>query len=168
MIGLVCAIAGFMGMVLCHLAALRRGWSHRHFRTLGLLGVVFFALSVAGAAVWEAWNPVVTFPVMAVVFALFFYGVVIFAYFIFIYIVDSSSATRILIEIEESPERQLSFEELMRRYSLEEKFQDILKDLKFIGAIEEKDGEFRNTTKGERHARVVGGFRRFFHIGGHL
>ena len=168
MIGVVCALMGFMGMVACHLVAMRRGWSRRHFRSMALLGISFFAVSAVGATTWEAWRPSGMAFYLAVATALFVYGAILFAYFIFIYIVDSSSATRILIEIEESPDHELEYDELTARYSLEDKFRDILKDLKFLGAIEEEDGTFHNTAKGERHARIVGGFRQYFRIGGHL
>lgn len=168
MIGIVCGVVGFMATVAIHLASLRFGRSRRHFRVLAITALTCLILAAGGASWWPTAEPLATPEAVAVAAVLFIYGAVLFAYFIFIYIVDSSSATRILVEIEQSSGKKRTYDELTTRYRLEDKFRDILKDLQYLKAVEQQGGVFRNTAKGRRHARLVGGFRRYFGIGGHL
>lgn len=98
---------------------------------------------------------------------LFIYSFIFAFYFQLVIIFDSSVTTRIMVELEESGGKGLTDEGIRKRYSLDDKFQDELRDMDYMRRIV-KDGEFyKNTSKGVFHARVIGFLRDFLHVGGH-
>ena len=72
-----------------------------------------------------------------------------------------------MVEIDKSPEKTITIDQLKSRYSLEEKFKKELDDMDFMDRIKHKDGFYMNTKKGLAHARVMEYLRKFLNIGGH-
>jgi hypothetical protein len=97
------------------------------------------------------------------VFSVYFFGFLngVFLHFFlfhfylhFIQIIDRSPSTRILVELENAPERKLTLEQLKERYSLDKKIDDELEDMVILGRLD-KDGDFYvNTLKGQKHNKI--------------
>lgn len=87
-----------------------------------------------------------------------------YLYFNFIVIIDRSISVRMLMEIYPSRDKGLSIDELKERYKLEDKFCDEMKDLIFLKRIVQKDGIYRNTSKGSMHARVIRFLRDYLNL----
>jgi len=85
-------------------------------------------------------------------------------YLHFIQIVDRSPCTRILVEIESSPERCLTLEELKQRYSIDAKIAHELDDMVIMGRLEKKGNSYANTWKGRLHYRVFRYLREFLRL----
>jgi len=85
-------------------------------------------------------------------------------YLNFIQIVDRSTCTRILVEIESSPRHRLNPEELKQRYSMDDKIFYELHDMVTMGRLEKRGDFYANTLKGRWHYRLFKFIRDFLRL----
>lgn len=93
--------------------------------------------------------------------------VILFFYHCYLYleqIIDRSPATRIMIELEKSPSKRLTLEELITRYSIERKIELELMDLVSLGFLRKDKDKFFITRRGLGYMRITRAFRDFFHL----
>ncbi|MBI5827780.1 MAG: hypothetical protein HZB22_08670 [Deltaproteobacteria bacterium] len=83
----------------------------------------------------------------------------------FYFIVDRSISVRVMIEIENSPERSLSAEEIQRVYPFKGILDRRLEHMVYGNYIKERDGRYLNTGKGRAQARVFGFLKDFLRLG---
>lgn len=98
---------------------------------------------------------------------LFAYFFIYYFYLHLIVVFDRSVTPRMMMEIANSKDKRIRFEELKANYSLENKFKKELIDMDEMDRIKSRDGYYYNTAKGKSHARIMGFLRSFLHIGGH-
>ncbi|MFA6636248.1 MAG: hypothetical protein WCV56_03975 [Candidatus Omnitrophota bacterium] len=102
---------------------------------------------------------------------LVFYGTVLFFSFFFVYltfyyILDRSVSSRMMMEIERSPERKLSLEELKAFYGAEEKYTQNLEGMLDGGFIKNgPSGRFLCTPKGAFVAGISHFFKNVLRLG---
>lgn len=85
-------------------------------------------------------------------------------YLYFIQIVDRSPCTRILVEIENSPQKKLSLEQIKQRFSIDKKIGDELEDMVILGRLN-KDSEFYIVTqKGRLHCKIFKFIREYLKL----
>ena len=95
-----------------------------------------------------------------ILFIMFF-----FIYLIFYYVVDRSVSTRIMLEIDASPEKRLTFEEIKAVYDLNTKYLNELQGM-INGGFIKKDGEYYfNAPKGTIIARATIWYKKVFRLG---
>lgn len=87
-----------------------------------------------------------------------------FFYLHLIEFVDRSITTRIMVEIEDSPEKGLTLKEIKERYSLKEKLSYELEDMMHLKVISKDSGYFKNTLKGSYYARFIKFLRDFLRL----
>ncbi len=83
----------------------------------------------------------------------------------FYFIVDRSISVRVMIEIENSPERSLSAGEIQRVYPFKGILDRRLEHMVYGNYIRELDGRYLNTRKGRVQARVFGFLKDFLRLG---
>lgn len=108
-------------------------------------------------------------PIIWELFVDFLNGVFIYAFFCYFYfhfvvVVDRSVSPRIMVEIEKSPNKKLSFEEIKQSYNLSDKLDYELEDMIMLKMIERKNGFFSNTKRGKRHAFMVRFLRQYLNL----
>lgn len=99
----------------------------------------------------------------------FLNGIFLFFFISFFYLhliefVDRSVTTRIMMEIESSPKKKLTLEEIKKRYSLKEKISYELRDMIYLKFMSEDSGYFKNTPKGSGYARLIKFLRDFLRL----
>jgi len=94
---------------------------------------------------------------------LFFY--LFFTYLTFYYIVDRSVSSKIMIELEKAPKKEMDFSELIKTYSLEKKYTDQINGMLEGGFIVEVDKRYRCTTKGLLVATIARFFKEMLRLG---
>lgn len=85
---------------------------------------------------------------------IYFYFFLWYFYFHSLIVVDRSISIRMLVEIFTSRGGRLSLEEMKKRYSLEEKFSDEVKDMLFLDRFRVDRGLYSNTWKASMQARI--------------
>ena len=103
-------------------------------------------------------------------FFYFFYGIIIyiflfFLYLIFYFIVDRSVSATIMIDIEESPKKELTLEEIEIIYGIDKKYLAELEGMLQGKFIAQDLGYFTNTIKGRLCARFVRFLKGYFKLG---
>lgn len=83
----------------------------------------------------------------------------------FYFIVDRSISVRVMIELENSPEKKLSCEEIKRVYGFDEILSKRLKHMLDSKYIVENSGYYMNTKKGRFEARVLKFLKEFLNLG---
>ena len=71
-----------------------------------------------------------------------------------IQIIDRSPSTRIMIEIESSPEKTLTLEQIKELYSMDRTISDKLEDMIILGRLNKKSNFYIITPKGKMHMRI--------------
>jgi len=100
----------------------------------------------------------------------YLYGIIIFAclffvYLTFYYVVDRSVSSRLMIEIDRSRDKRMSFEDIKKVYDLETKYDNELNGM-VEGGFMRKDGDYYyNTVKGRFVARCTDLYKRAFRLG---
>lgn len=82
------------------------------------------------------------------------YILVFLGYAQFYFLIDRSVSARIMIEIEESPKKRLRVEEIHQRYDPKSMQTRRLHDMLYGGYVIKEGEYYKNTKKGELHARV--------------
>ncbi len=171
--GIVISTLSFMIFVIAHVSIFHRIHPKRRFRTIATVALLSLVLYSAlfsvclRVEIFSIFSSIIPEVIVDALNGLFVYFFLLFFYFHLIIVFDSSVTTRIMIEIDRSPDRRLTVDQVKSRYSLEDKFERELADMEHVGRIV-KDGEFyKNTTKGSFHAKVVGFLRDYLNIGGH-
>lgn len=93
------------------------------------------------------------------------YGFLFIGYCMFYFLVDRGFSGRIMIEIEEMPERRLRRQDIAARYSMETVLRRRLGEMLEIGRIVVKEGRFCNTAKGQSAAAMFVFVKRFLQLG---
>jgi Zn-dependent protease with chaperone function len=100
----------------------------------------------------------------------FFYGVFLyvclfFLYLIFYFIVDRSVSATIMIEIESSPDKRLTSEQIEKIYNIDKKYLAELEGMLQGRFITEIAGYFSNTAKGRLYAHLAKFLKKYFKLG---
>ncbi len=95
----------------------------------------------------------------------FLYIFLFLGYCQFYFIVDRSISVRVMIEIENSPQKRLSFEELKKPYSGEEIFLRRLGHMLEGNYLKDESGYYSNTKKGRLEARLFGFLKNLLKLG---
>lgn len=100
----------------------------------------------------------------------FFYGVFLyiclfFFYLIFYFIVDRSVSATIMIEIESSPDKRLTSEQIEKIYNIDKKYLAELEGMLQGKFITEIRGYFSNTIKGRLYAHLAKFLKKYFKLG---
>jgi len=94
-----------------------------------------------------------------------FLGMLFFVYLTFYYVVDRSITTRLMMEIERSPEKRLTFEEITKVYDLDTKYRNEIQGI-VDGGFMRREGEyFVNTPKGAAVAGITSWYKKVFKLG---
>ena len=88
------------------------------------------------------------------------YSIVLFLCFFFLYltvyyIIDRSVSSRIMIEIEKSPSKKLTFEELIKIYDVDTKYQNEIKGMEEGSFIKKEGDKYKCTVKGLIVGRIA-------------
>lgn len=93
------------------------------------------------------------------------YGFLFVGYCMFFFLVDRGFSGRIMIEVENAPDRRLRQQDISSRYSLEMVLQRRLAEMLEIGRVVKNDGRYCNTGKGQTAARLFAFVKRFLQLG---
>lgn len=92
------------------------------------------------------------------------YAFLYFSYAQFYFLIDRSVSARIMIEIEESPQKRLRVEEIHERYNPKEMQTRRLRDMLYGGYVIKEGEYYKNTKKGELHARIFRFCKTYLHL----
>jgi len=85
-------------------------------------------------------------------------------YLHFIQIVDRTPTARIMIEIQRSPEKRLSLEEMKRLYSIDRKISCELEDMVVLGHLSRESDFYKITPKGRKHMLIFKNIRNYLKL----
>ena len=87
-----------------------------------------------------------------------------FFYLHFIQIMDRTPTARIMIEIEASPQKKLSLDELKKLYSFDRKVSGELEDLVLFRRLEKEANLYKITPKGRIHLKIFKSIRDYLRL----
>lgn len=169
--GLVLAFGGFVLFLAFHVLLFRLRVPERRFRTMAhitfALGVVLIVLHRITPSDLGFLPPVYTTAGWAVdlLNGLVVYIFLFFCYCHFYFLVDRGFSGRIMIEIDNAYGRRLRAQDISICYPPEMALRRRLDEMLETNRIVEADGRYRNTTKGQRTAAVMGFVKRFLQLG---
>jgi len=105
-------------------------------------------------------SKILNFSVGFMLYAFLFMG-----YCQFYFIVDRSVSARILIEIENSPEKKLTFEGIAKAYDMEDKIKREIEDLLNVKFIKEENGYYRTLPRGYLYSSMIMFLKKFLNLG---
>lgn len=94
-----------------------------------------------------------------------FYVFLWFGYCQFYFIVDRSVSARIMIEIENSPDKKLNFEQIKTAYNMEDKIAREIDDITGSKFVIEEDGYYKNLTKGRLYVSMLKFLKNYLNLG---
>ncbi|MDD4202858.1 MAG: hypothetical protein PHQ52_05270 [Candidatus Omnitrophica bacterium] len=94
-----------------------------------------------------------------------FIGLLFFIYLTFYYVVDRSVSSRLMIEIERSSEKRLTFDQIIKVYHPDTKYENELLGMAQGGFIKKQGDYYINTPKGTFVACITGWYKRTFRLG---
>lgn len=71
-----------------------------------------------------------------------------------IQVIDRSPSTRIMVEIENSPQKRLTLEEIKQLYSIDKKISQELEDMVILRRLNKESDFYINTDKGRTHLKI--------------
>lgn len=92
------------------------------------------------------------------------YAFLYFSYAQFYFLIDRSVSARIMIEIEQSTEKCLRIEEIHQRYDPKGMQIRRLNDMLYGGYVIKEGDYYKNTKKGELHARIFRFCKKYLHL----
>lgn len=92
------------------------------------------------------------------------YILVFLGYAQFYFLVDRGVSARIMVEIEQSPEKRLRVEEIHERYDPKKMQTRRLYDMLYGGYMIKEGEYYKNTKKGELHARIFRFCKTYLHL----
>ncbi|MBN1353327.1 MAG: hypothetical protein JW994_01475 [Candidatus Omnitrophica bacterium] len=98
-------------------------------------------------------------------YGLFFFAMLFFLYLSVYYVFDRSVSSRIMIEIENSPGKKLTFEQLKAAYDADTKYLNELKGMMEGGFVSKYGSYYRNTIKGAMVGKLASFYKRIFRLG---
>ena len=160
--GIIVTFGCFILFLLIHVIVFHNWKKHHRFRTLvliwtGLLPVyvvAYFLIDCFGSA------NIIGFLNGALIYLFLFFG-----YCQFYFMVDRSVSTRMMIEMENSLEKKLTFEEIKRVYDMGDKIFRELKDLLNTKFIIEDSGYYCTTKKGRYYTRIMKFLKGYLNLG---
>lgn len=96
---------------------------------------------------------------------IFVYLFLFFGYCQFYFIIDRSISVRFMIEIDNSPQKALSLEELKKIYTQDYIFLRRLEHMVENGYLEFKNGKYINTRRGVMEAKLFKFLKEILHLG---
>ncbi len=169
--GLLLALGGFLIFLVAHAGLFRWSMPERRFvamvRLAAAIGVCMIAfhrvtpsdLGFLPASSTDAgWG-------VDLLNGTLVYGFLFIGYCMFYFLVDRGFSGRIMIEIEQSSERRLRWQDIAVRYSMEMVLRRRLSEMLEIGRIVVKEGRFCNTAKGQSAAAMFAFVKRFLQLG---
>lgn len=129
----------------------------RHFRFMALLFLmilVFYLILYAFFLNLHLQKYVSFF--MTIKMFSFFNGIflhfsICYLYLYLIQVIDRSPSTRMMIEINHSPESKLNLAQIKQCYSIDEKISDKIEDMVVLGYIKKEAGQYMVTNKGRKY-----------------
>ncbi len=94
-----------------------------------------------------------------------FFAILFFLYLAVYYVVDRSVSSRLMIEIERSPGKRLTFEKIREVYDPDKKYANELKGMIQGGFVRKQDDYYENTVKGAIFASCAKYYKRVFKLG---
>ncbi|MDD5440512.1 MAG: hypothetical protein PHS37_10050 [Candidatus Omnitrophica bacterium] len=94
-----------------------------------------------------------------------FVAMLFFVYLTFYYVVDRSITTRLMMEIDRSPDKKLTFEEIVRVYDLDTKSRNEIQGIVDGGFMRREGDYYVNTAKGVLVARITAWYKKAFKLG---
>jgi hypothetical protein len=88
-----------------------------------------------------------------------------FVYLTFYYVVDRSVSTRIMIEIDNTKDKRLKFEDLKAVYKPDTKYANELKGMAEGGFVRQDGLYYYNTPKGAAVGRLTAFYKKVFRLG---
>lgn len=92
------------------------------------------------------------------------YILVFLGYAQFYFLIDRSVSARIMIEIEQSPEKRLRIEGIHQRYDPKSMQTRRLNDMLYGGYVIKEGEYYKNTKKGDLHARIFCFCKKYLHL----
>ena len=99
------------------------------------------------------------------IYGIVFFGMFFFLYLSVYYVIDRSVSSRIMIEIDNAPEKRLRFNDLLGVYNVTTKYENELKGMREGGFIAQDGAYYRNTPKGMFVGRLAGWYKRVCRLG---
>ncbi|MDD5069504.1 MAG: hypothetical protein PHV17_02150 [Candidatus Omnitrophica bacterium] len=93
-----------------------------------------------------------------------FYGC-FFIYLSIYYMIDRSVSSKMMIEIDKSANKKMTYNDLIAVYDVEKKYQEALDDLVYGGLIKKTDDKYYCTYKGAIIARLASLFKKGLKLG---
>lgn len=97
--------------------------------------------------------------------AILLFWCLFFFYLTIYYGFDRSVSSRIMIEIEKPPEKELSFEDILKVYDTEDKYRNIIEGMIQGGFVKEESGRYICTSKGAIVAGIARLFKKLMKLG---
>ena len=92
------------------------------------------------------------------------YILVFLGYAQFYFLIDRSVSARIMVEIEQSPHKRLRIEEIHEYYDPKGMQTRRLRDMLYGGYVVKEGDYYKNTKKGELHARIFCFGKKYLHL----
>lgn len=169
--GLLLAFAGFLLFLAVHICLFRWRMPERRFMamvrlafTIGL-GLIILHWATPSDLGFLSSDYITAGWAVDLLNEILVYGFLFIGYCMFYFLVDRGFSGRIMIEIEQAPERYLRMQEIAARYSMEMVLKRRLSEMLEIGRVVEAKGRFRNTTRGESAASLFAFVKRFLQLG---
>ncbi len=164
--GIVIAFFCFILFLLIH-AVIFHNWKVK--KRFQAIIIIFYSLFLVYTLIYFLTPSFLTYADSSVI-AGFVNGVVIyvflfFGYCQFYFIIDRSISVRVMIELENSPEKQLTAEEIKKVYSLDSLLTRRLGQMVGTNYIVESSGFYKNTRKGRYEARFFKFLKDFMQLG---
>lgn len=169
--GLLLASGGFLIFLVAHAGLFRWSMPERRFvamvrlaTVIGVGMIVFHRMTSSDLGFLPAFSTGAGWGVDLLNGTLV-YGFLFIGYCMFYFLVDRGFSGRIMIEIEQAPERRLRRQDIAARYSMEMVLQRRLGEMLEIGRVVVKEGKFCNTAKGQSAAAKFAFVKRFLQLG---
>jgi len=164
--GILIALFCFILFLLIHVVIFHNRPIKKRFHTMVMIFYSLFPIYILiyfltpGFLTQSISSIIVGFLNGIVIYVLLFLG-----YFGFYFIIDRSISVRIMIELENSPEKQLTFEQIKEVYSMDDMLSRRLKHMVGSNYIIENSGYYKNTRKGRYEARLFRFLKEYLKLG---
>ena len=164
-IGFTCFLIFLSHVVIGHKINIKR---HFHFMSgvffLGILVYAILFIAVPADQIQRFISALLPLSLLAFANGAFIYIFLCVLYLYLLQITDRSAAVRIAVEIEKSPEKQLTMEQIKRLYDIDDKIYNGLEDMAALGRLK-KDGKYYMLTpKGRMHIRIFKPIRDYLRL----
>ena len=164
--GILIALFCFILFLLIHALIFHNLKIKKRFHTIAMTfyslfpvyALIFFLIPVFPTG--SVSSTIISFLNGIVIYVFLFFG-----YCQFYFIIDRSISVRVMIELENSPEKQLTVEQIKEAYSLDYLLLRRLGHMVGTNYITENAGYYKNTRKGRYEARLFKFLKEFLQLG---